>query len=122
MNTNRRLCSRIAFDAPCLLHQGDRHWYCEVLDISLSGLLLRIPEDFNGITEAPFKGTVMLTQQGPNIVMQLELRHQEEGQLGFYSPIKDLESVSHLRRLVELNLGDDQMLQRELGTLINQNG
>ena len=30
----------------------------------------------------------------------------------------DLDSISHLRRFVELNLGDEQELERELGALL----
>jgi hypothetical protein len=30
----------------------------------------------------------------------------------------DLDSISHLRRLIELNLGDQEELERELGALL----
>ncbi|TVP57132.1 MAG: PilZ domain-containing protein [Halomonadaceae bacterium] len=117
MNTNRRHFSRIVFDAPCQLQQGDRQWQCDVLDISLNGLLVQMPEEFDGEPASPFEATVMLNSQGPRITMALELRHQEGNQLGFHCSFTDLDSVSHLRRLVELNLGDEQLLQRELNAL-----
>jgi len=31
----------------------------------------------------------------------------------------DLDSISHLRRLVELNLGDPELLNRELSALVS---
>jgi hypothetical protein len=37
--------------------------------------------------------------------------------LGFVCRHIDLESISHLRRLVELNLGDESLLERELAAL-----
>lgn len=118
MTENRRHFSRIEFDAPCQLQQGDRCWHSQVLDVSLKGLLLVRPEGFDGDTSAPFEGTLMLTDQGPGIVMDLELRHEEKDQLGFHCAYMDLESMSHLRRLVELNLADEELLHRELTALV----
>ena len=51
--------------------------------------------------------------------MRVRLAHDDHGQLGFVCEHIDLASISHLRRLVELNLGDPQELERELGALID---
>ncbi|MDX1588253.1 MAG: PilZ domain-containing protein [Oleiphilaceae bacterium] len=119
MSENRRHFSRITFDAPCLLQQGDRSWHSQVLDVSLKGLLVARPEGFDGDLSKPFEGTLMLTDQGPSIIMDLECRHEGPEQLGFHCGYMDLESMSHLRRLVELNLADDQLLHRELAALVD---
>ena len=52
------------------------------------------------------------------IRMDVQLTHEEHGQLGFVCRYISLESVSTLRRLMELNLGDQEELERELGALI----
>jgi hypothetical protein len=41
----------------------------------------------------------------------------EQELLGFVCQYIDLDSISHLRRLVELNLGDGSLLERELAAL-----
>ena len=50
--------------------------------------------------------------------MQVELRHEEAQTLGFACLHIDLVSISHLHRLVELNLADSTELMRELRQLI----
>jgi len=114
---NRRDFSRIAFDAPCELYQGENNWRTRVLDISLKGLLIELPDNFSADLNAPFEASILLTDHGTAIVMALELKHREDDQLGFRCQYIDLESATHLRRLVELNLGDDTLLQRELARL-----
>ncbi|MOA67711.1 Cyclic diguanosine monophosphate-binding protein [compost metagenome] len=49
----------------------------------------------------------------------MQLRHDNDGHLGFACLHIDLESITYLRRLIELNLGDEDELQRELGSLID---
>jgi hypothetical protein len=44
--------------------------------------------------------------------------HDDNHQLGFVCQHIGLESISHLKRLVELNLADQEELDRELAALI----
>lgn len=114
---NRRRFHRFFFDAPCQLHQGETSWQTEVLDISLKGVLLKEPADWDGDPGQPFEVIIQLAQQEAAIVMALSLMHTEAGSLGFVCQYIDLESASHLKRLVELNLGDPDLLSRELSAL-----
>ncbi|MNH33314.1 hypothetical protein D3C79_938170 [compost metagenome] len=50
--------------------------------------------------------------------MQVELRHEEAQRLGFVCLYIDLDSMSHLHRLVELNVADSTEMMRELRELI----
>jgi hypothetical protein len=115
-NHERRRFHRILFDAGCELHQAERIWNSQVLDISLKGVLIRRPTPWEGDVAAPFEVVIHL-ENGTAIVMAVELKHVEPGQLGFGCQYIDLESATHLRRLVELNLGDDTLLQRDLQEL-----
>ncbi|CCQ10776.1 hypothetical protein PALB_16430 [Pseudoalteromonas luteoviolacea B = ATCC 29581] len=54
------------------------------------------------------------------IAMQVEVRHIEDNHLGLHCSQIDLESVTHLKRLIELNLGDDTILHRELEQLATE--
>jgi hypothetical protein len=49
--------------------------------------------------------------------MKVRCRHAERGQIGFECEHIDIDSISNLRRLVELNLGDAELLERQLGAL-----
>ena len=52
--------------------------------------------------------------EGSVIDMQVTVAHHEDGRIGFHCEAIDLESISHLRKLVELNLGDADLVNREL--------
>ena len=113
---NRRRFRRIFFDADCRLHQGEKIWSTQVVDISLNGVLLEEPAAWDGDPNQPFEVVIPLDQQDAAIVMAVSLKHQNDN-LGFLCQYIDLESVSHLKRLVELNLGDAKLLSRELSAL-----
>ena len=112
----RRRFQRIAFDAPTVIAQGERQWTAPLHDISLKGLLSKTPDDWNGDPEQPFEACIDLG--GDTLVkMEVVLARAQPDYLGFVCRHIDLESISHLRRLVELNLGDEQLLERELAAL-----
>ena len=48
------------------------------------------------------------------INMEASIAHIEGRQVGLKRAHIDMDSISHLRRLVELNLGDSELLHREL--------
>ena len=64
-----------------------------------------------------FDIVIQLGDSAASIQMTVILRHYEERQLGFECQTLDLDSATHLRRLVELNLGDEAELHRELALL-----
>ncbi|MDO8697134.1 MAG: PilZ domain-containing protein [Pseudomonas sp.] len=113
---NRRRFQRIAFDAATELVQGEQRWDVELHDLSLKGLLIKVPDAWNGDAERPFLASISLTAD-TRIQMEVLLTHSDKGQLGFVCQHIDLDSISHLRRLVELNLGDSSLLERELAAL-----
>lgn len=114
---DRRRFKRIAFDALTTLTQGNQQWEVTLLDLSLKGLLVSRPADWAADPALPFAVAITLGEDAP-IAMEAELRHDNNGPLGFQCTHIDLDSISHLRRLVELNLGDEAELERELSALV----
>ena len=114
----RRRFKRIAFDAKTELRQGTERWPVKLLDLSLKGLLIEKPSPWLGDASKPFNVDVKLGSQ-EDVVMEIKLAHDDHGQLGFVCTHIGLESISHLRRLIELNLGDPAELERELGALLD---
>jgi hypothetical protein len=49
--------------------------------------------------------------------MDVSVAHVEDQHIGFRCEHIDLDSITHLRRLVELNVGDTDILYRELSAL-----
>jgi len=114
---DRRHFKRIEFDARTELGQGEFIWPVKLIDLSLKGLLIEKPEPWLGNREQDFFVDIHLSDD-VEIRMDVQLTHDDYRQLGFVCQHISLESIERLRRLVELNLGDPQELERELGALI----
>jgi hypothetical protein len=115
-STERRRFQRIAFDAATELTQGERRWAVTLHDVSLKGLLVERPRDWNGDPDQPFNATISLDSD-TRLQLEVVLTRTRGELLGFVCRHIDLDSISHLRRLVELNLGDESLLERELAAL-----
>jgi hypothetical protein len=113
----KRRFSRISFDATVLLSKDNNEWRTSIQDISLNGLLVNTPDKWDATQGERFHAEVLFADNGPVISADVTVAHKEEGKVGFKVVNIDVESVSHLRRLVELNLGDEELLNRELATL-----
>ncbi|MEO8492705.1 PilZ domain-containing protein [Pseudomonas sp.] len=115
--SDRRRFRRIAFDAKTELRQNGQEWPVQLVDLSLKGLLVQRPSPWLGDGADPFDVDIHLDAD-TDVQMQVRLTHDVHGQLGFVCEHIDLDSISHLRRLIELNLGDQEELERELGALL----
>ena len=113
----RRRFKRIAFDARTELGQGPFIWPVKLIDLSLKGLLIERPEPWLGDPQQDFFVDIHLSED-VDIEMDVQLTHQDHGQLGFECRHISLESIERRRQLIEFNLGDQQELERELGALI----
>ncbi|PNH96907.1 PilZ domain-containing protein [Vibrio diazotrophicus] len=115
----RRRFSRIIYQAPATLTQGDYQLATCIQDLSLKGLLLWAvdePElDKNSIVDVAFT----LPDSEITINLSATLIMQNERILHLKIDHIDIESIGHLRRLVELNVGNDELLHRELEHLVD---
>jgi hypothetical protein len=116
----RRNFSRIPFHAQAHVHadKGELHLNCEVLDVSLNGILIVKPDGWRGQLTDNYKIDLVLENAQLVIKMSAAVAHIDGGSIGFICKNIDLDSISHLKRLVELNLGDEDLLHRELASLI----
>lgn len=117
---NRRRFSRIEFHRAAELVLGTERFAVEVLDISLNGALLAVPPGFQGRAGQPCSLSIRLEPSESHIRMIGEMAHIEPGRVGMRREEIDLESMAHLRRLVELNLGDPALLDREFDALVSE--
>lgn len=115
-DTQQRRFSRIPLDLGVTLRDDQNHWDTRLLDISLQGALVETPATFVAVPAQRYVLSVHL-DGGPDISMEVAVAHQEDDQLGLDCKDIDVESITHLRRLVELNLGDPALLERELSAL-----
>ncbi|WP_263224810.1 PilZ domain-containing protein [Pseudomonas alabamensis] len=115
----RRRFQRIAFDATTHLRQDGLTWDVHLLDLSLHGLLVERPAQWDADTTRALEAVIELSDKA-QVVMQVELRHEESNHLGFACETIDVDSMTHLHRLVELNLADQEAMRREWQALIEE--
>ncbi len=117
MKTERRQFNRVAFRAPATLSINGEMVKCEILDLCLHGVLLSLIDQSSLDLDSISQLTIPLDEEHI-ISMEIKLTHQNGSELGFECQHIDLDSITHLRRLVELNLGDSKLLEREFSVLI----
>ena len=113
----QRRFNRIPVEGSVRLFSGSQMWNTRVIDLSLSGVLVERPEDWDGSIGTRYRLDLRL-EGGVLIGMGVELARIEDGLgLGFSCIKIDLGSFAQLKRLIELNLGNHQTLQHELSVL-----
>jgi len=117
MTEERRRFRRIDFDARVEIAQGDKNWQAQLLDISLKGLLLAKMGPYQLQPTTPSLVKIVLSDQ-TSITMSAQVVHQNLEQLHLACITIDIDSISHLRRLIELNIGDANAAERELSELL----
>lgn len=112
--TEKRKFQRIPFQCYSQIKCGDRTYTAELLDISMKGALLLARD----MTERDVGHIcfldITLANSDIHLHFEAELTHKAENHYGFVFLGEDLETFMHLRRLLELNIGDDEIIEREL--------
>jgi len=110
----RRNFQRVPFAAEAEINCEEKKIHGELLDISLQGALIQgrgtIPFETGNICEL----SVYLS--GPEITLQFDVNlvHREDNRLGFRFIGEDTETMAHLKRLLELNIGSSEILDKEI--------
>lgn len=113
--------SRITFHADVQLHfhLAKEVHTAQLLDISLKGALLETRQPIvNAYKGKLCRMILSLGNGGEHITMEGKVVHQEKQLIGIECQFIDLESMTNLRRLVELNTGDANLLEREFAELL----
>lgn len=107
---------RIFYGANAQLTSDDKVWPCQIIDISLNGCLLRMESTWQQDLEKLYTLTLHLSVD-VTITMELSVTHVVDNTVGFKCQHIELDSMTQLKRMVELNLGDSQLLERDLLSL-----
>lgn len=116
---NRRQFSRVLFSTTALLCFDDHKYPCKLLDVSLHGALITNCDAFIGNQNSQAALRFSLPQSDIEIKMEVVICHIEADHIGLKCHHIDIDSITYLKRLIELNLADDELLHRELAMLIH---
>ena len=114
---NKRRFSRIEFDTEVCLISDKGQWKSKLIDISLKGLLITVPKIWEAKISDHYLTELFSDNEDAVIRMEVSVTHIGEKRVGFKCEHIDLDSISHLRRLLELNIDDIGMINRELSEL-----
>lgn len=112
----RRQFLRPAFHAPARLTVLDRHFQARLLDVSLKGALVEHDGSWTAVNGQMCHLRIELGA-GVLIAMQASVAHVDERHIGLHCERIDLDSITHLRQLVEHNAQDPALLERDLANL-----
>ena len=114
---NKRRFSRIIFDTEVRLISDKGLWESKLIDISLKGLLITVPQAWKSDIGDHYLTELFADNEDTVIRMEVSVAHIGERRVGLKCEHIDLDSISHLRRLLELNIGDIDIINRELSEL-----
>ena len=116
----RRHFTRIPFDTQYQLHTPDQaqQWQGEVADLSLHGALIKCPDNFSAQPGDKLLLNLILGQDDVSIGMEVHVVHLHDDLIGLECEHIDVESMTHLRKVLELNLGDPNLMEREIPEML----
>jgi hypothetical protein len=105
--TEHRRFRRFGFDAEAVLTTSSGCWHGKQVDVSLKGALISMPTCCGVRVGEPCRLELRLGDGSVVIRMDGDIAHVSGAGVGVSCRLLDLDSVMHLRRLVQLHLADD---------------
>jgi hypothetical protein len=120
-HNERRNSSRVVFQAEARIIVSGQAMPCRLRDLSLKGALIEQDTSSTPLAlgDACTLELELCEDHSAVIRMSGEVAHIEDKVLGVQCREIDLDSITLLRRLLELNLGDSSLLDRELSALVS---
>ncbi len=110
----KRYFSRISFKAHSRIEFNDKVYDCELLDLSLRGALINFKEQIPIKMNEVCTLIVHLHSSDIKLIFDAELVHIHKNNLGFKFISEDIGTITHLRNLLSLNVGDYDKITGEL--------
>ncbi|MEA3241792.1 MAG: PilZ domain-containing protein [Pseudomonadota bacterium] len=120
--SEKRYFKRVNFPAEVQVTCDENILHGDLLDISLKGALINIHEP--GILQVGRQAAIRiyLSSAAITITAEADVVHQQGEDFGFKFFKIDAESIGHLRRLLELNLGSSETIASELEFILKKAG
>ncbi|EFO45462.1 PilZ domain-containing protein [Vibrio parahaemolyticus] len=115
--TEKRRFSRIIYQAPAQLEQRDLRLNATIQDLSLHGLLLQA-EGLDTLNPALLVDVgFSFHHSEQEITLTAQIVDVTQDQIRLKITNIGIESISQLKRFIELNVGNNELLNRELDHL-----
>ena len=111
---DERRFRRVPFATEAMLVAGQRRQRCQLLDIALKGALLESAEPLPLPIGTRAHLDIPLPDSELELGFDVELVHQQGPHYGVKFLHENLQTLTHLRTLLELNTGDPEGVRSEL--------
>lgn len=109
---------RVHFDCFVEFNFDNCQYICELMDISINGALIGACTGATPAPGTPCELVVSLDEdKAIQIIMHGRVTHKIENRIGIHCESIDNDSMIHLRKLVEYNLGDVDLVNRDFEAL-----
>jgi len=120
MSENRH-AHRVKFDCFVEFETSDSRLVCELVDISIQGALIAACSGATPKAGTPCTLKISLDESNEiKITMQGTVAHKIENRVGIHCESIDVDSMTHLRKLVEYNLGNVELVNRDFEELAHK--
>ena len=116
---DRRRFTRIIFSTPAFLSNMGIVWSSTLIDLALKGALVEKPDNWKDGEVKRVMLSFKLAGSDIEISMNMLVSHEGQNHLGLLCEQIDIDSATHLKRLIELNVGDDKLLHRDFDNLLH---
>ena len=111
----RRAFTRLTLNRSIEVRQGSKLWQLQLLDISLTGLGISAPDDWDADYSHPFNFLLKL-DDGQELEFSAHLVHIDPGHIGFELGRLETEPLAALAAMLAAELGDE-IIESELALL-----
>ncbi|MCJ8313078.1 MAG: PilZ domain-containing protein [Saccharospirillaceae bacterium] len=116
---DQRRFERIKFDASAHFEFNDQFIQGKLQDISLKGALVRLPNSYDGILDGNLGDLIItLNDETTRLTFGATVVYQHGLNIGFECFNMDFKTAEHITKLLSVNLGSEDLLERELEKLI----
>jgi len=120
MSKEQRHHRRLTFSSACTVTHGADVRTAELVDISLNGALVKVADQPGWVVGTPVKFELRLDERGEaTIAMTMEIVSARDATFGLRRKSISLDSIAHLRRVLELNFGSIELIDREISELVD---
>jgi len=111
-----RQFDRLHFESNLQLFSSTTAWDCQMIDISLKGVLFSKPLNWKGHENEIYRLVISLTNS-PSISMNIQIMNIDTNTIGAKWNKIDVASFTQLKRLLELNNTTKHKIQKEISAL-----
>lgn len=110
---------RIPFEAKVTLTFEQDTWFGELLDVAMKGAMVGTMEPLPIVLGNQCSLCITLPGTAIALDFQAKVVHVEDRKYGFKFISENLETLTHLRKLIELNTGDTETTRNELSAWLD---